>query len=329
VFDALAAATFVWFVERERLRALAPLAGGAAAVQLAFLVAFAVSDAGGAYLYAIVGSAGVYASLADTPVIVRFAGYVPALLFVATLVARRRNGGQVTARDLPLLWLGFAFAGAMSSGLAFPHYLQQAAPASALAAAGLSLRIERAPIARLTTAAAAVIVFALVASEFGPAIRERRQLDPVDYYRTFLSHRYGTQSDLDYEYSFDGRAVAVRDIASYIEDDGAGETLFTWSEMAWVYAAADVVNPTRYYASFFGEVIPGAKPEIIDDLEREPPDYVVIAEDSYAPFPELERFVEGRYALLRAQGDWRLYRRGDLHGRLTPIAPAPSVEATR
>ena len=37
---------------------------------------------------------------------------------------------------------------------------------------------------------------------------------------------------------------------------------------------------------------------------------------------ELEEFVDGRYALLRAQGDWRLYRLATVSGNLAPQGEA-------
>jgi hypothetical protein len=47
------------------------------------------------------------------------------------------------------------------------------------------------------------------------------------------------------------------------------------------------------------------------DLEATPPAYIVVSDDTYAPFAELDRFIEARYELTRAQGDWRLYRLAD------------------
>jgi hypothetical protein len=115
-------------------------------------------------------------------------------------------------------------------------------------------------------------------------------------------------SDLDYEYKFDGKAVAVQDIVAYIKADGAGTSLYTWSELPWVYAAGGFTNPSRYYTSFLGEVVPGAKQEILRDLDAHPPAYVLVSDDTFAPFDELSPFLAGRYELARAQGDWHLYR---------------------
>jgi 4-amino-4-deoxy-L-arabinose transferase-like glycosyltransferase len=240
---------------------------------------------------------------------VKFTGYLPVLLVVAWLVRRRNAGGEISPRLFPALWLGFAVAGSMSSAFAFPHYLQQAVPAFALVLVASPLEVEPEDLSRLVLAVAAVLVAAVVFGQFALAYRERRQLDPVDYYRTFASHRWGTMSDLDYDYAFDGKVVAVRDIVAYMKADGAGTSLYTWSELPWVYAASGFTNPSRYYTSFLGEVVPGAKEEILRDLDAHPPAYVLVSDDTFAPFDELSPLLASRYDLAREQGDWRLYRR--------------------
>jgi len=286
------------------------------------LLVFTILGALSEYLYAMVGSAGVYADLSDdkSPLI-RFSGYVPALLVVAYLVRRERLGGDVGVRHLPMVWVAFALAGATSSPFEFPHYLQQMAPAAALLLVAGPLPVERDDLGRIALVVTGLLVVAIVFGQYATEFRERRQLRPVSYYETFVARERGEMSELDYMYQFDGSAVAVKDIAGYIEEDGAGDTLFAWSELAWVYPAAGVTNPARYYASFFGEVIPGAKEDIIDDLRESPPIYVLVSDAAYAPFLELDDFVDGRYDLLRAQGDWRLYRLSTASGALTPLAP--------
>ena len=55
------------------------------------------------------------------------------------------------------------------------------------------------------------------------------------------------------------------------------------------------------------------------DLKDDPPIYIVIQGDSYAPFGELDRFIAPRYVLLRHEGDWRLFRLSTASGALSPI----------
>jgi hypothetical protein len=98
--------------------------------------------------------------------------------------------------------------------------------------------------------------------------------------------------------------------------DGAGTSLYTWSELPWVYAAGGFTNPARYYTSFLGEVVPGAKSEILRDLDAHPPTYVLVSDDTFAPFGELTGFLSSRYALVHEQGDWHLYRLTSARGSL-------------
>lgn len=329
VFDGLAIAVIAWFVHERQTRPLVALAVGFAAPQAAVALLFLATGAFGGYWYAIVGSLGLYARLGPREnAFVRFAAYLPALLVVAVLARRRDGGGRVTVRDLPPVWLAFTLIGATSSTFAFPHYLQQGVPALALTAAALPLEADRDQLGRTAMAVAGVLVAAVAFAQFSPAYRQRAQMRPVRYYQTFIAHQWGGMSDLDYEYRFDGTVVANRDIAQAIREDGAGNTAFSWSELPWLYAQAGLTNPSRYYTSFLGAVIPGARDEILRELEQRPPVYVVMSDHAYAPFEELDAWVQARYALIRAQGDWRLYRLASARGNLpAQSAPAPTASA--
>lgn len=310
VFDGAAIGMMIWLTHERPWPSLAALAAGFVAPQAVFAAIFVATGAFGAYWYAIAGSLGVYAELADSQSpLVRFIGYLPAIVAVAWLVRRKQAHGQVELQALPVLWLGFALAGATSSSFAFPHYLQQAAPAAVLALVSMPWRWERDERARLLLAVGALLSAAVVFGQFSGAFEGRRQLDPVDYYRTFVSHQYGTMSDQDYDYFFDGKVITINDIVAAIHKDGGGDTVYTWAELPWIYAAGDFTNPTRYYTSFLGEVIPGAKEEILRDLEKRPPAYIVMSDDTFAPFDELWSWLRSRYSLVEQHNDWWVYRR--------------------
>ncbi len=317
VFDAAAVGVMIWLTHERPVRAFVPLAVGFAVPQALFVAFFVVSGAFPQYWYAIVGSLGLYSEIgaAQGP-FVKFMGYLPALLVVAWLVHRRRGGSPITLQLFAPLWLGFALAGSMSSAFAFPHYLQQAVPTFALTVAFNPFEIEREEFRRLVLGVTSALMAAVVFGQFALAYRERTQLNPVDYYQTFASHQWGTMSDQDYDYAFDGKVIAVNDVVSYMKADGAGTSLYTWSELPWVYPAGGFTNPARYYTSFIGEVIPGAKGEILRDLNAHPPAYVLVSDDTFAPFEELSGLLASRYALVHEQGDWHLYRLTSAHGNL-------------
>jgi 4-amino-4-deoxy-L-arabinose transferase-like glycosyltransferase len=325
IFDGIAIGVMLAFLERRPARGLVALAGGFVAPQALLALVFLGTGAFGAYWYAVVGSLGLYARLGPREdAFVRFAAYLPALLVIAVLLRRRDRGDAVTLEAFAPLWLAFALAGVTSSTFAFPHYLQQGAPALALTAAALPVAGERDGSSRLALVVSGVLVAAVAYAQFSPAYYDRDQMRPVRYYQTFIAHQWGDMSDLEYDYRFDGSVVANRDISDAIREDGAGNTAFTWSELPWLYAQARLTNPSRYYTSFLGAVIPGARDEILRDLEARPPVYVVMSDSAYAPFEELQAWVDARYALIRAQGDWRLYRLGSATGRL-PVESPPSA----
>jgi 4-amino-4-deoxy-L-arabinose transferase-like glycosyltransferase len=319
VFDGLALAVFAWLTEQRPARAVGVMAAAFVIPQAAFAAYFLAAGAFPGYWYAVAGSLPLYASLGpDEGPLLRFAGYLPALMVTAWLV-RVRADGRVEAAHLPPLWLAFAVAGATSSSLPFPHYLQQAAPAFALTVGAAPSIVPRAGLGRAALAAAGALAVALVVGQFGDAL-QRRQLDPVAYYTNYVSYQAGRRDYQRYERFFDGSGEAVRDITREIQRDGAGTTVFSWSELPWLYAAGGVSNPTRYYSSFLGELLPDAKPAILRRLRASPPAYIVVSDQAYAPFGELDALLEQRYVLLGGQNDWRLYRLATLHGALPPAA---------
>lgn len=323
VFDAAALAVVVALIEPRTRRALAALAGGWLAVQVGIAAAFLAAGSFSDYWYAVAGSLGAYSDRAPAVHPAERALFLaPAAVVCAGLALRRQRGGVVTPRDLPLVWLAFAVAGATASGFTFPHYLQQAAPGAAITLASIELR---APTPRRLAQVLAVgLVAAAVAVQFGTVLRDRDQVQVARYYRAFFAHPFERGENADYELRFDGGAVAVRDIATLLRQDAADGALFSWSEFPWLYTASGRTNPTRYSTTFLASLHDDAESEMLRDLAREPPAYIVISSNVEMSFPGLDEFVQGRYIELRAAGDWRLYRRAGLAGGLAPNLTAGS-----
>lgn len=329
IFDALALLMMIWLTSQTPWRGTAALLAGLVAPLVVSAAYFAAADAFGDYWYAVAGSLPLYSDLGpESGIVTRVLGLVPAGLVSWWLVNRKRDGLAVDMRHLPPLWLAFAFAGATSSSLEFPHYLQQAAPAFALTVAAAPILLPRDPHDRLLVVAASLCMAGALLLQFGEAMYERRQVHPLPYYRNYIAYTFGDRDHQMYERFFDGKAESVRDIEAAIREDDAGTTLYTWSELPWVYAVGTYDNPTPFYTSFLGELVPGAKEDVLADLERDPPAYIVLSDTTYAPFDGLEQWMTGRYVLTREQGDWRLYRLGTLAGKLPTIDPTPSIESS-
>jgi hypothetical protein len=334
VFDGAAIVVMLWLLHAPRDRAhaarsIVAIAAGFAIPQGALALLFLATGAFGAYWYAVVGSLGLYARLGpQVGFFARLAAYIPALLVITVLVYRERRGERVDMRSFPALWLSFALIGVTSSAFGFPHYLQQGVAPLALTIVSLPFALPRDLTYKAALGVAGVLVFAVVFGQFGYTYHHRKQLHPVRYYETFFSHQWGTMNNVEYTDRFDGSALTVNDVSAMLRRDGAGNTLFIWSEqLPWVYADTGMRNPTPYYTSFLGDRIPGARDEIMRDLRADPPVYIVVSEHAYAPLDELRPFLASHYGLLHRQGDWRIYRLASARGHLPLEQPSTPLAA--
>lgn len=311
LFDLAAASLLILLLHPRPARMLAWLAAAAAIPQVAFLLFFVATGAGGEYLYAIVGSMAPYAAAVEDPKPAwsTVLGYAPAAVALMYVVAARWS---FDVRAFPTIWFALAFASAASSPYAFPHYLVQAAVPFALVAAGMHvpspgrLRIPRSGFDALAHTALVLATAAAAVAVFGPEIRDRQQSSPRWYYATSLLYLRGQISHAEYEGRMDGSAYSMHAITLEIQHDERGETLFQWASFPWLYSATALRNPTPFATPWLAEWVPGARARIIDDLQADPPAYIVTS-TSVEPFPALDWITTRDYELIRAQDDWQLY----------------------
>lgn len=307
VFDTAALALVVWRAPGRPVLSVGTLAAGFALPHLVALVAFSATGALGGYWYAVVGSLSAYASgPGQASIGTRVLGGLPVLIaVVSVLLAKDRTR---VAGMLPAAWLGFAFAGALSSTFAFPHYLIQAAPPFALVVAGMRLPKRTMMLSTVAPAVVGLAAVVLGANVYASVIRERKQTHPLWYYDGFVSRVRGNLTTTQYDDRFDGSTITVPDIVAAIRADGGGRSLFAWANLPWIYAEGGYANPSRYSTAWLGTWVPGARSEIIADVSAHPPDYLVIS-DNVRPFPQLQGIANRLYTPIRRQGDWWLYRR--------------------
>lgn len=320
IFDGAALVLMAFLTGRGAVAPLMAMVVGFALPQAAFMTLFVHEHAFSQYLYAVVGSLGPYSRQAPSEShLLKAAGYLPALFLAMSLVKRRLANEHVPLQEFPALWLCFAFAGATSSPYSFPHYLQQAAPAAALTVASLERPRRALLMTPVAKGAAALVIGVVIVSRFSVTFEEGTQLHPVQYYKTFVSYERGSLSSDAYRYQFDGTVQAIDDIVGYIKEDNAGDTVYIWGDIPWLYVEGNYTNPTPYFTSFLSEVLPGAKVRIMHDVEANPPVYVVVSENAFAPFDELGSFLDERYNLIHQQNDWSIWRLSDLSGNLTLV----------
>ncbi len=313
IFDAAAIGGMVLLIERRPLPAVAALGAGFVAPHLVAIAWFAAQGAINDYFYAVVEALGAYRDLADAPSPgQRVGGFAPLVAGIVWMLHWRR-AQALGWRHFALVWFGFGFAGATVSSFSWPHYLLQAtAPAALLAA---SIRTPSFDVKAPATAWAMWLPVVAVMSalwvvnvRFADVIRAHDRFEPGEYYARFFDRLTGDITQSEYEYRFDYRIRVVDEVQRAIDDDCCrGTTLFQWSEFAWLYVATGMTNPTPCFTSFMGSQVPDGKTGIMADLRDAPPAYVFIADDAYSEFPQLDRFVDERYEIVKRSDDWRLY----------------------
>lgn len=206
------------------------------------------------------------------------------------------------------MWLGFSFLGVTAGSFNWTHYLLQAVPAASIFAASIRTPTLR-PNASWLPALVLIAIVPVAHHLFLGAILDNQHTDAKWYYETYVDRVQGDLNDDEYAWKLNWRTDVVDDAVQAIRRDGRGTTLFSWSEFPWTYVQADVSNPTRYFTSFYGTKMPNAHQEILDDLAKRPPAFILFMSDDYSPFPGLEAFVAEHYEPIDSGGNWQLYGR--------------------
>jgi hypothetical protein len=307
-WDGLALLALILAGRRQPLRTAAVAAAGMAAPTLAVAAGFLAAGSFGPYWDAVAGSLGPYRNAAPS---VGPAGYAARLVPFAValgLLAWARACRQYSGpRMLPALWLAASLAGATSSTFAFPHYLQQAVLAFAVATA--TARPEawlRQPFA--ATALGGVACFcagAVVLHQFGDALRHGWHTDARAYYENFFGVWLRDRDRDRYEAWFGSRVAIEREVHALISADGEVHTVLIWGDLPWLSARDEIVNATRWYLPFTAAVMPGAVDEVARGIIANPPDYLLLNDRPFVPLPAAAE----QYDEAWSRDGWTLYRR--------------------
>jgi len=68
--------------------------------------------------------------------------------------------------------------------------------------------------------------------------------------------------------------------------------------MSWLYAIADLKNPSRYVTSFHVFGVPNGKGEVAGNLNNKLPIYIIKPQSSIGRFEELEILLSRKYTLV-------------------------------
>jgi hypothetical protein len=325
-------AAVIWlFLERRlTMRPFVAMTAAAAAPVLVSLAAFALLgslhwfwDANVLYFFDYVPA---YSRL--------HAGLVPMLVLpfvvVCVLLGKAwRNGEAMPVWALPALWFSLAYIGALINGKDYSHYLLQAFPPLALLL--VNLQKPRLPLPHWTVLRqrpAVLVGGALVVSwliVIGVVFRDptgRHWTKGPDYYVHMVSYAIGSESKQEFNAYFDRRVNTTLNLEEELARlEAEGKTVYIWGEYPWVYALSDLVPLSRYVTSTYMLENDERFPELMGQLNREPPPFILFFSDvqprpagpeTRERFARMNRamtsFVERRYDAVTKVGNGTVYK---------------------
>ena len=310
-----AAAVGLWLLcrrERPVRDAAVLLTGWTVAVGMAALW-LAAEGALGEGWHAVLGFYGLYLGEGSVlPPLLALLRFVPATAAVLWCVRRRVRGGMVGGGDLILLWFGFALLGATAAGRPFGHYLVQVLAPAALLVADLTRR-WRSERQRRVRSILLLLALVIILPTFRGFWLGHASVAPA-YYGNWLAWVVGARTRSAHDRFYSWRVPNQQALAQLIEQDagwssGGERTLFVWGEYPWLYPLTDAHNPTRYATTYQTAFLPGAKDEVMQALERDPPRYIVRELEEWRRLPGLDAFLAAQYERVAQVDNTMLWRR--------------------
>jgi hypothetical protein len=324
-------ATLLWLFFERRLSIAAFIAAGvgSASPLAVALLGFALFgsfhwfwDANVAYFFDYVPA---YSRL-HTPLVPLL--FLPFATGLALLFRSWRDGEPVPAWALPSLWFSLAFVGALMNGKDYSHYLLQTFPPLALLAVNLNMSRPRLPGLSPRQTPAVLMGAAIVLSWLivvGIVYRDplgRHWTKGADYYAHVLRYAIGEESASEFNTYFDRRVNTALGLGEVMEDlDAEGLPVYIWGEYPWVYALSDLRPFSRYVTSIYMLEDDERFPELMGQLNRKPPPFIVFFSD-VQPRPAgpetrerfarmnqaMANFVARRYEAVTKVGNGTVYR---------------------
>lgn len=205
---------------------------------------------------------------------------------------------KVNGAHLFMLWAAFSLLGSYFSGRTYGHYLVQSIPAIALLIAIIKwpVKFNRARIIFAVSFFIPIMILTrLLFSDFlsgGP-------INQIKYWGNFLDFASGNKTVTEYNNFFDGNVNTIMGLRDAITvNDAVGKTIYIWGDYPWLYALVDAWNPSRYVTSFHVFGVPNGDNEVINDINKNLPAYIIKPQHSIGYFPQLEKLIGSRYTHL-------------------------------
>lgn len=231
-------------------------------------------------------------------IFINFLKFAPVFAAILYGVFKKFKKENVGIFQLFLLWTAFSFLGSFFSGRTYGHYLVQAIPATSLLLASCNFR----PKLRSVQIAFCVFFFIPIMILSKILFFDFLSAGPVNqisYWQNFMAFMLGKKGLSAYNDYFDGNVNSIMALADFLSiNKSTGQYVYIWGDYPWLYAIADVKNPTRYVTSFHVFGVPQGKEEVLASLAKNPPVYIIKPPNSIGYFDALERLINREYTYL-------------------------------
>ena len=130
------------------------------------------------------------------------------------------------------------------------------------------------------------------------------------YYGYAWQRLTGTLSQSGFDDRLDARVRRNVAVGEYLRTHMAvGQRLYVWGNAPWIYYLSRGTPAARFLSAYYHPAIPGGTEQVIADLRRLPPEYIVVIEPPLPASPALSAFVRARY-----RGVW-VYRQAVIYRR--------------
>ncbi len=228
--------------------------------------------------------------------LINIAKYLPLLAAFLYGFYKKVKFKKVEVWHLFLLWMAISFLGSYFSGRTYGHYLVQATPGTALLLASISfskIKLDRTKVIFAVCFFIPLLFLTrLIFSDFitgGP-------INQIRYWRNFVDYSTGAKNEGAYNDFFDKNVNTIMALSDFLYfNKASGKSVYIWGDISWLYAIADLHNPSRYVTSFHVFGVPNGKEEVSRALEKNPPTYIIKPQSSIGYFEGLEKLLANRY----------------------------------
>lgn len=237
--------------------------------------------------------------------------YLPIVTIIVYGFLQKRRKRAIDLHFLVFFWMAFSFLGSYFSGRAYGHYLVQAVPALSL---GLALvkRDFKFTRGKAIFSTFFFLPFVGITILLFSTVFKWNPIEQVRYWGNLTALISGTKSVDEYNNFFDGNVNTIMGLSDYLKTHGAtGEGVYIWGDYPWLYAISDAHNPSRYVTSFhvFGVPPKIGREEVLEDLAKKPPLYVIKPKNSIGEFGEFENFLAANYTLIFKVDEAAVYKK--------------------